>query len=81
VIDKKSLTVVKTLNLAPGKTVAHTEFDRSGRHALVSIWEDDGAVLVIDVRTLKVVKRIPMKKPSGKYNIWNKIHFAEGTSH
>jgi hypothetical protein len=27
------------------------------------------------------VKRIPMKKPVGKYNLWNKINRSEGTSH
>ena len=81
IIDKQSLEIVRTLNPAPGKTVAHTEFTRDGSHALVSIWEDDGAVIVYDARTLEEVRRLPMKKPSGKYNVWNKIHFEEGTSH
>jgi mono/diheme cytochrome c family protein len=30
---------------------------------------------------LEEVKRIPFVKPSGKYNVWNKIRFSEGTSH
>ncbi len=81
VIDKRTLEIVKTLRPAPGKTVAHTEFTRDGRHALVSIWEDDGAVIVYDADSLEEVMRLPMKKPSGKYNVWNKITFAEGTSH
>lgn len=81
VIDKRTLEIVKTLRPAPGKTVAHVEFDREGRHALVSVWEDDGAVIVYDARTLEEVKRIPMSKPSGKYNVFNKITFEEGTSH
>lgn len=81
VIDKETLEIVKTLRPAPGKTVAHTEFTRDGRHALVSIWEDDGAVIVYDADSLEEVTRLPMKKPSGKYNVWNKITFAEGTSH
>ena len=81
VIDKQTLEIVRTLDPAPGKTVAHTEFTRDGRHALVSIWEDDGAVIVYDARTLEEVRRLPMKKPSGKYNVWNKINFEEGTSH
>lgn len=54
---------------------------RDGRHVLVSIWEEDGAVTVYDAASLEEVKRLPMKKPSGKYNIWNKITFSEGTSH
>jgi DNA-binding beta-propeller fold protein YncE len=81
VIDKRSLKIVKTLRPAPGKTAAHVEFTRDGRYALLSIWDKDGAVVVYDARTLKEVKRIPMNKPSGKYNVYNKIHYAEGTSH
>ena len=81
IIDKETLEIVKTLNPAPGKTVAHTEFTRDGRYALVSIWEDDGAVVVYDAKTLEEVKRLPMRKPSGKYNVWNKVMFSDGTSH
>jgi len=47
----------------------------------VSIWEDYGAVIVYDAETLTEMTRLPMRKPSGKYNVWNKITFAEGTSH
>ena len=81
VIDKKTLEIVKTLRPVPGATVAHVEFDRYGRYALVSVWEQDGAVIVYDAKTLKEVRRLPMRKPSGKYNVWNKITFSEGTSH
>ncbi len=81
VIDKDTLEIVKTLDPAPGQTVAHVEFTRDGSHALVSIWEDDGAVIVYDAKTLEEVRRLPMRKPSGKYNVWNKITFSEGTSH
>ncbi|HEY4637783.1 MAG TPA: cytochrome D1 domain-containing protein, partial [Burkholderiales bacterium] len=51
-----------------------------GRYALASLWEDAGALIVFDARTLKEVKRIPMKKPVGKYNVHNKITRSEGTS-
>ena len=81
VIDKQSLEIVKSLRPVPGATVAHVEFTRDGRHALVSVWEDDGAVIVYDAATLEEVRRLPMRKPSGKYNVWNKITFSEGTSH
>lgn len=81
VIDKQSLEIVRTLRPVPGATVAHVEFTRDGRYALVSVWEDDGAVIVYDAATLEEVKRLPMRKPSGKYNVWNKITFSEGTSH
>lgn len=81
VIDKKSLEIVKTLRPEPGKTAAHVEFDKSGKHALVSIWDKQGAVVVYNAQTLEEVKRLPMSKPSGKYNVHNKITFSEGTSH
>jgi len=81
VIDKETLEIVKTLAPEPGKTLAHVEFTRDGKYALVSLWEDDGAVLIYDANTLEEVRRLPMRKPSGKYNVWNKITFSEGTSH
>ncbi len=37
--------------------------------------------MVYDAQTLEEVKRLPMVKPSGKYNVWNKINYAAGTSH
>src|SRR3989344_2584058 len=81
IIDKRTLKVVKTLTPAPGKTAAHTEFTRDGKYALVSVWEMDGALVVYDAATFKEVKRLPMKKPSGKYNVYNKITRSSGTSH
>jgi DNA-binding beta-propeller fold protein YncE len=80
-IDKQTLEVAARLRPAPGKTLAHVEFDRYGRYVLASLWEDDGALIVFDAATLKEVKRIPMKKPVGKYNVANKIQRSEGTSH
>jgi len=81
VIDKQTLEIVKTLRPAAGKTAAHVEFDRYGRYALLSIWDKDGAIVVYDAKTLKEIKRLPMNKPSGKYNVYNKIHYSSGTSH
>ena len=81
VIDKRTLAVVRQLRPAPGKTAAHVEFTRDGRYALVSIWEMDGELVVYDAATFEVVKRLPMRKPSGKYNVHNKITRSAGTSH
>ncbi len=81
VIDKNTLEIVKTLRPAPGKTAAHVEFTRDGKYALLSIWDPDGAVIVYDAATLEEVKRIPMNKPSGKYNVYNKTRYSAGTSH
>jgi DNA-binding beta-propeller fold protein YncE/cytochrome c553 len=81
VIDKRTLEVVRELRPAPGKTTAHVEFSADGRYALASVWETDGAIVVYDAATLQEVKRLPMNKPSGKYNVHNKITRSDGTSH
>ena len=81
IIDKNSLQIVGAVTPAARKTAAHVEFDKTGRFAVVSIWEMDGALVIYDAATFVEVKRIPMSKPSGKYNVWNKITFSDGTSH
>ena len=81
IIDKTTLEVVTKLKPVPGKTLAHVEFTRDGKYALTSLWESDGAIIVYDAETLKEVKRIPMKKPVGKYNVYNKTTRSAGTSH
>lgn len=81
IIDKNKLEIVKTLRPSPGKTAAHVEFTRDGKYALVSVWEMDGMLVVYDAATFKEVKRLSMKKPSGKYNVHNKITRSAGTSH
>lgn len=52
IIDKRSLEIVETLQPEPGKTAAHVVFDRDGRHALLSIRDNDAAVIVYDAQTL-----------------------------
>lgn len=84
VIDKRSLEVIAKIKTDPGKTLAHVEFTRDAKYALASLMErqsDGGALIVFDATTFKEVKRIPMDKPVGKYNIYNKITRSEGTSH
>jgi hypothetical protein len=73
VVDKRSLEIVRTLRPEPGKTAAHVEFTRDGKYALLSIRDKEGAVIVFDAATLKQVKRIPMNKPAGNYNVFNRI--------
>jgi hypothetical protein len=80
IIDKRTLDVVAQVR-EPGRTLAHIEFTKDGRYALASLWEDDGALIVYDARTFREIKRLPMRKPVGKYNVGNKISRSEGTSH
>jgi len=84
VIDKRTLEKVAEVKTDPGKTLAHVEFTRDGKYVLASLWErkaDGGALIVFDAATFKELKRIPMDKPVGKYNLYNKIMRSEGTSH
>ncbi|TAK86308.1 MAG: cytochrome C oxidase Cbb3, partial [Aquabacterium sp.] len=81
IIDKNTLQTVTQIKAPEGQTLAHIEFTRDGRYALASLWEMNGALIVYDAATLKEVKRLPMSKPVGKYNVFNKITRSEGTSH
>ena len=79
-IDKKTLEPVATLR-KPGHTLAQTAFTKDGRYALVSVWDMDGALIVFDTETLREVKRLPMRKPVGSYNVWNMITRSKRPSH
>lgn len=81
VIDKQLLQVVGSVTPSPGLTAAHVEFTRDGKYALVSLMEEKGAIVVYDAVTLKEIRRLPMDKPIGKYNVFNKTTRSSGTSH
>jgi hypothetical protein len=49
--------------------------------SLMESKENGGALIVFDVTSLQEIKRLPMSKPIGKYNVFNKITRSEGTSH
>lgn len=71
-IDKKTFKVTNEVVPEAGKKAMHVEFTKEGSFALVSVWEDDGAVKIYDTRAFKEVKTLPFKKPVGKYNATNK---------
>jgi len=66
---RRTFEVVRKITPGPGQTAAHVEFDKSGRHALVSVRENDGALVIYDAEKFVEEKRIPMAWPSGKYNV------------
>lgn len=72
IIDKATLEPVAQVR-EPGRTLAHVEFTRDGSHALASLSEIDGALIVYDARTFREITRLPMSKPTGKYNVGNRI--------
>ncbi len=53
IIDKQTLEIVKTLRPTPGKTSAHVEFTKDGQYALLSIWDNDGELIVYNSQTLE----------------------------
>ena len=58
----------------------HVEFTRDGRYALVSVSEMDRAPGVSDAQTPKEAKRLPVKRPVGKCNVYNEIICSDGTT-
>ena len=78
VIDKRTLEPAALVR-EPGHALPHIEFTKDGRYAVASLMGPDGAFIVYDARTLREVKRLPMRKPIGKCNVWNNISRPEGT--
>lgn len=72
-VDKETLELLdRRLTPDPGKTVMHAEFTAEGERAFVSIWHEQGAVVVYDSTTLEEIRRLPYDTPVGKYNAFNK---------
>lgn len=70
-INKKDFSE-KRVKPVPGKKFNHTEFSGDGRFAYLSIYENDGALLVYNTDTLEELKNYPANMPIGKYNFVNK---------
>jgi protein NirF len=62
VIDTKTLKIIKEYK--PGKGILHMEFTPRGEHVWVSVRDKD-QVIIYDTNSLKEIKRIDAKKPSG----------------
>jgi mono/diheme cytochrome c family protein len=72
-VDKTRLELVdRLLTPEPGKKAMHVEFTANGDRALVSVWHEDGALVVYDSTTLEELNRLPFAMPVGKYNAANK---------
>ena len=77
-IDRETLEVAREFLAEPEATLAHVEFSRDGRHVLVSLQRDEGALIVLDSDTLAEVKRLPMKQPVGQYGVWRRAGLQGG---
>lgn len=60
VIDTQNLEIMCILQPVPWAAGAHVAFTRDGAHARVSVWRDEGAVIVYDVAMRGEVTRLPM---------------------
>lgn len=70
-IDKGDLSQKKIVPVK-GKKMIHTEISGDGNTAYLSIYENDGSLIVYDALTLKELRRFPASLPVGKYNFVNK---------
>ena len=64
--SEKFMTIVK------GKKFTHTEFNGNGNIAYLSIYDNDGYLILYDTKKLQEIKRYPASYPVGKYNFVNK---------
>lgn len=70
-IDKKDLSLKKIVPVK-GKKVTHTEISSDGRLAYISIYANDGYLVLYDSASLKEITKISARFPAGKYNFVNK---------
>ncbi len=75
-IDKKTLAL-KYLTPRKGKKATHTEFSGDGKIAYISIFEQDGSLVLYDSATLKELKSFKANLPVGKYNFVHKSRWYE----
>jgi len=72
-VAKDTLSLLdRSLEPASGKKAMHVEFTAEGDRALVSVWDDAGAVVIYDSNSLEERGRLPYAMPVGKYNTANK---------
>jgi len=63
---------VKEVVPQKGKKFLHTEFSGDGKIAYLSIYDNDGSLILYNSKTLKEIIRYPASLPVGKYNYINK---------
>jgi nitrite reductase (NO-forming)/hydroxylamine reductase len=57
------------------KKVVHLEYNKAGDEMWVGVWDKEGALIVIDDKTLKTKAVIPgFVAPTGKFNVYNTTH-------
>ncbi len=70
-IDKNDYSIKKMVP-RKGQQYIHTEYSGDGKYTYLSIYEKDGAIVVLDTLTFKELASYPANIPVGKYNFINK---------
>ncbi len=73
-IDKPEAGI-KCFQVADHGRVVHMEYNKAGDEVWVSVWDNEGEVVVYDDKTLKEKARIKgLRTPTGKFNVYNTMH-------
>lgn len=74
-ISKATGALDRCFKVATNGRAVHFEFNMDGSEVMVSDWDPDGAVIVLDSTTLTEVRRFTgLPTPTGKFNVYNTAH-------
>jgi nitrite reductase (NO-forming)/hydroxylamine reductase len=75
VIAKATGTLDRCFSVATSGKAVHFEFNKDGTEVMVSDWDPDGSVIVLDSTTLDEIRRFSgLPTPTGKFNVYNTAH-------
>jgi len=73
--QKATGTLDRCFAPSPDARPVHFEFDRAGTELWVSVWAEQGELVIYDAITLEERQRIgPLETPTGKFNVFNTTH-------
>ena len=74
-IAKATGALDRCFTVATNGRAVHFEFNMDGSEVMVSDWDPDGAVIVLDSTTLTEKRRlVNLTTPTGKFNVYNTAH-------
>ncbi|MGD8933747.1 MAG: cytochrome D1 domain-containing protein, partial [Gammaproteobacteria bacterium] len=74
-IAKDTGTLDHCFTVATNGKAVHFEFNKEGTEVMVSDWDQDGSVIVLDSTTLNEIRRFTgLPTPTGKFNVYNTAH-------
>jgi nitrite reductase (NO-forming)/hydroxylamine reductase len=74
-IAKATGTLDHCFTVATNGKAVHFEFNKEGTEVMVSDWDPDGSVIVLDSTTLEEIRRFTgLPTPTGKFNVYNTAH-------